>query len=276
MSSPRRLNRAFTLVEVLVVIGIMAVLIGILLTAVEKARHRAYISACSNNLRQIGLAIQAYTNTSRGYYPRTLYVPGAPLTYGTGAASNDPFTPPTSGPPSNSGVQPNDCTAPYWLLARTQRLPTSIFICPYNDETSFSPDTADPQKTGNFTNWRTGLGYSYANPYPEAAVEAAGYRLTNKLPATFAIASDLNPGKTKRTDPTLAVPGAPKSVMEKANSLNHELDGQNVLYADGHVTWQLNPLCGHNNDNIFTNTNNQIEASPKAPLDSIMLPTGDD
>lgn len=64
--------------------------------------------------------------------------------------------------------------------------------------------------------------------------------------------------------------------MEKGNSPNHELDGQNVLYTDGHVTWQITPLAGQNNDNIFTNQANKIEAAPQSPTDSVLLPTGDD
>src|SRR5438477_3885203 len=69
--------RAFTLIEILVVIGIIAILLGILLPAVEKARHKGYIDACASNLRQLGAAITIYSNENHGHYPRTLYTPGA-------------------------------------------------------------------------------------------------------------------------------------------------------------------------------------------------------
>ena len=52
----RKLPRAFTLVELLVVIAIIGTLVGLLLPAVQAAREAARRSACSNNLKQWGLA----------------------------------------------------------------------------------------------------------------------------------------------------------------------------------------------------------------------------
>ena len=69
MKSRRTRLTAFTLVELLVVIGIIAVLIAMLLPALNRAREQARAAKCLSNLRQLTIATLSYCNNSKGMFP---------------------------------------------------------------------------------------------------------------------------------------------------------------------------------------------------------------
>ena len=73
----RRCGGAFTLVELLVVIGILAVLVGILLPTLGRARESAKAVQCLSNLQQIGVYLQQYQNQYKGRVP--IYITAAQM-----------------------------------------------------------------------------------------------------------------------------------------------------------------------------------------------------
>src|SRR5258708_3411338 len=159
---------AFSLIELLVVIGIMAVLMAILLPALEKAREQANKTRCATHLQQLGQSLSLYSNENHGDYPRTTYVPGAPLAQGTNPAAPDPFR--------AGGPVPNDVTAALFLLIRTQGLPPKILTCPYNDVNTFEPDRAQTiTGRSNFTDNRKHLASTYTTPNPHPPPSPAAH-----------------------------------------------------------------------------------------------------
>jgi prepilin-type N-terminal cleavage/methylation domain-containing protein/prepilin-type processing-associated H-X9-DG protein len=84
-------RKAFTLVELLVVIGIIAILIGLLLPALAKARDSANTVKCASNLRGIGQAIQQYLDDYAGTFPPSNFPTGVQI---RGGLMTSPYPPP--------------------------------------------------------------------------------------------------------------------------------------------------------------------------------------
>jgi prepilin-type N-terminal cleavage/methylation domain-containing protein len=274
-------RRGFTFTELLVCLFIVCMLAGFLFgqaNPLTRARETANRVKCGSNLRQIGQAMLLYGNENKGNYPRTIYQRDKAITQYTGLEAKDPFA-------KDTAIKPNDVTAAIFLLIRTQDITPDVFVCPSTDlqPVKFAANTS-AQDFGNFKSGDT-LGYSIANPYPSTKAIEVGYKWNVTLGAEFAIAADMNPGQFEGADVTPAKgprdERAPNTAMRMANTYNHNRDGENVLYADGHVEFVSNPFCGVKRDNIYTvsgsddgskTTSETIDGSPTWAGDSVLLP----
>ena len=282
-------TRAFTMVELLIVIGILALLISILLPALNRARETANRIKCASNLRQIGQSIMLYANQYKGLMPRTYFQGVAPgvfnfITDNTGCDQTDPFS---GSPTGNVGV--NNIPASLFLLLRTQQILPAVFICPSTDAVAdaFGGGTNTAQNRCNFSDIHVNLSYSYQNPFTDTSAQSLGFaKLTNAIDPAFVIMADINPGisgtKDNVTSADLA-PTAGGAILALGNSNNHSKSGQNVMYADGHVTFENSPFCGIAQDMIYTRGNGQpqgIDAtnwkcSSADMNDTVLLPADD-
>ena len=170
-----RLKSGFTLVELLVVIAIIGVLVGLLLPAVQAARESARRSQCTNNMKQMGIALLNLESTY-GYMPQAAgYFPGKDVGqlsdwHGKGHA---PFEAQLSKtPPANLSnvlyfllpfleqealyMQRSGSTQNDFLLSGKGLLPPQVYICP--SETSAEPGSivVDPDPNHEGASWGGG------------------------------------------------------------------------------------------------------------------------
>lgn len=119
-------SRGFSLIELLVVIGVIAVLAALLLPALVSAKQAAQKAACLANLRQIGLAIHAYADDHEGYIP---YGPKAPP-----FTSPSSFYPSTGAPTSLLSLQNGAPVALGLLLEPYLAAEPKVLFCPGSDQ----------------------------------------------------------------------------------------------------------------------------------------------
>jgi prepilin-type processing-associated H-X9-DG protein len=189
-----------------------------------------------------------------------------------------------------------------FLILKNEDLTAAVFTCPSANQT---PDPlaksagagipAGPQSYYSFESIQQYVSYSMQVPFPSTAAAASGFKWNTTLSSDFALFADINPGvkggpPSQMNNVTAVSPTSSRAQMQAGNSNNHQNEGQNVLYGDGHVDFNQSPFCGPLrsmgtnmtwNDNIYTagqgQTGGKAEGSlPLDQLDNILLPTDDE
>jgi prepilin-type N-terminal cleavage/methylation domain-containing protein/prepilin-type processing-associated H-X9-DG protein len=274
-------RKAFTLVELLVVIMIIGMLMGILIPAVFSALEQANRASCANNLSQIGKACQTYSSSHKQRWPDVFASDSASWDL-VGNTRDDHANPPnlrlTAAAPGDipaNKVESN--TANFWMLIASMGLTPDVFVCPSQDMHEADKAVADYNSVRDFAN-ELYVSYSYQNVFGAGSLTSTSGRATN-----FAVAADANPQrrdffKVTTGTPVLTDDGQTDIAIGKyrfvgdeefiqdwntdlvggfidkayeLNSPNHGFEGQNVLYLDGHVEWKTYPWVGPNWDNIW-------------------------
>ena len=210
---------------------------------------------------------------------------GAPLGYFAGVdPNNDPYTNINAaygiwGHDPYSNITPcigwNNVGGSIWLLLRTQQIGTEVFTCPSSgaekDLYQHNAVSNDPayagtggrnrviqvNQCGNFGNISNNLSYGLSNPFPLPLAVSRGWAYSTSMNPGFALAADKGPGVIMQgaviMNNVYATNNAQDSakIMRLANSLNHGQEGQNVLYADGHVEFLTTVFVGMNQNNIY-------------------------
>ncbi len=276
-------SQAFTLIEMLVVVAIIALLVAILLPSLSHARVLANRTKCAVNLRGIGQAMANYASEDAGRsFPRAPYRVDQNLQLDNAGY----LVPDTFG---HSGyVGDNNVPASLFFLMKNQHLSPRLFLCPAADQGT--PYTEDVQESSNWQRIPEQMNYSMAAPFPAAAGINNRFLWTDDISPRFALVSDINPGTRGGGTPPNNVVGPrhtdTTSKLAAGNSNNHQNKGQNVVFGDMHVEFATTPYCGEVHkktgvpDNIFTagagegGTCDQ-KSYPVDAQDSVMLPTDD-
>lgn len=273
-------KKGFTLVELLVVISIIAMLMGILMPALARVRFLAQRVVCGTHLSGIGKAIMTYANDYEGKYPRA----GGKKSYWGPTLNWDPPLP-NPGEREAFGYDPDNGVGAtigscLFLLVKYADAGTKIFVCSgdtgatkleladYANEVPRQDVTEAWDFGGNtiVPDGPPGMHCSYSYHVPFGQIGTAYFPLTTLGDAGMAMMADRSPYLVLSPDPQrrpFMFPPPTKEQLRYGNSMSHRSEGQNVLFNDSHVSWEEEPYCGVDDDNIYTIIDTQDRNNPK-------------
>ncbi len=248
-------RKGFTLVELLVVIAIIALLMGILMPALARVRQIAFRMVCGTNLSGIGKAMLIYANDYDDELPRS---GGRNSTWNTVIPAWDAANRFTAyGLAADGSGGTGSISSCFYLLVKYAEVTPKSFICKGDaGTTEFKPSNYNAGGKDLIDLWDSGpepgkhCSYAYHMPFGLYALTTAGE-------PGLAVAADRNPWtKSPAGDakpfPGLYSPTGGREAVKAGNAIQHQEDGQNVLFLDNHVSFEKQPFCGINDDNIYT------------------------
>lgn len=242
-----------TLVEVMIVLAVLVVLALLILFTPISHRNRGVSRRliCASNLKGIGTSAKIYANDFGEDWPMVGYDESrvgsirytVPAGGGAGTVqSPDRTMPTTSGP---GGAREVSVTRAYWQLVRSGDVTVEQLICPFSGD---EPDpTVDIERYYDFASPKN-ISYGYQVPF---GVRSS--RAREGVHNGMVLAADKGPyvNASVPTPANLTV-SSPRDAWRSFNSPNHGGEGQNALFADGHVSFMRTPIVGVENDNIYT------------------------
>ncbi len=178
-SSMSVLRRAFTLIELLVVIAIIAILIGLLLPAVQKVREAAARAQCQNNLKQFGLALHNYAGANGDKFPASRITVG-------GDAKFRSWTPVALAYVEQDNVGKLWNNSIKWNTGTnldTSKVTFKLFVCPSTPGRAQAPNGIGPGDYGsvNAVRRRFYTANGIGNIFPSGPTGAAGDEVPGAL-----------------------------------------------------------------------------------------------